>query len=244
MLFFVFPEQVTQNRNDWTMRKRIAWLKQNPNVFQERLTLNLNGKKHQHCLIVLQRISRGKSKCLPFVVGIPLKLNKNIPHFSLTVLNANRRTFFGQDLKKIHSYTSDKITGRGHLIHYSLTKLYIIAQWLYNWVQLDRAELRSLPILWSKNNFPLLCPTISNSLSTSWQLGHKRSQFGNDIEIFNTVMLIQTCVTYIHSTYCTIFTTMPSKAHSYLIKERFGELFIFQQKIFHEILDSYCNIHH
>ena len=94
MLFFVFPEQVTQNRNDWTMRKRIAWLKQNPNVVQERLTLNLNGKKHQHCLIVLQRISRGKSKCLPFVVGIPLKLNKNIPHFSFTVLNANRRTFF------------------------------------------------------------------------------------------------------------------------------------------------------
>ena len=206
--FFVFPEQVTQNRSDWTMRKRIAWLKQNPNVVKKRLTLNLNGKKP--CLIVLQCISRGKSKCLPFVVGIPLKLNKNIPHFSLTVLNANRRTFFRQDLKKIHSYASDKITGRGHLINYSLTKLYIIAQRLYSWVQLDRAESRSLPILWSKNNFPLLCPTISNSLSTSWQLGHKRSQFGNDIEIFNTVMLNRTCVTYIHSTYYTIFTTISS----------------------------------
>ena len=82
------------------------------------------------------------------------------------------------------------------MINNCLTKLCIIAGWLYSWVQLDRAELRSLPILWSKNNFPLLCPRISNSLSTSWQLGHKRSQFGNNIEIFNTVMLIRTSGLY------------------------------------------------
>ena len=105
------PEHVTQNRND--------------------LTLDSNGKKHQHCFVVLQRIVRGKSKCLPFVVGIPLKLNKNIPHFSLTVLNANRRTFFFTTFKEnthLYLWQNHRAWTSHHIINNSLTKLYIIAQ--------------------------------------------------------------------------------------------------------------------
>ena len=74
--FCVCPEHVTQNRND--------------------LTLDSNGKKHQHCFVVLQRIVRGKSKCLPFVVGIPLKsnrANKNIPHFSYSTKRKQKNFF-------------------------------------------------------------------------------------------------------------------------------------------------------